>query len=287
MKKIIKLSIFVITLFSITGCFGKDVLANNNVYTTIYPTQYLTNYLYGTEKNVASIYPNGADVSTYELTSKQKETYSKGALFIYNGLTEEKELAKEFLNKNKNMLLIDVAYGLNYEETVEELWLSPNNYLMLAKTIKNNLLEYTTSKVVSENIEKKYKELEETLSYMDADLRSIASSAIMDGNPIIITSSNKLNFLKKYGFSIIDLSSEGINEASIKSNFKNGTYKDIYLCNTDTKTDLITSLESDYKANIIEVNMLYTLTDTDVANNENYETIMTKFIDNIRNTALS
>lgn len=287
MKRVSKIIILILCLICLSGCFKEDQLINENVYTTIYPIQYLTNYLYGNEKTVTSIYPNGADISKYELTNKQKESYSRGALFIYNGLTTEKELAREFLNDNKAMLLIDVSYGLKYDNNIEELWLSPNNYLMLAKNIKNNLLDYTTSKVVSDNIETKYKELEETLSYMDADLRNIASLAVMDGNPILIVSSNKLKFLENYGFELIVLDNESLNTATIKSNFKNGNYKDIYLCSTDTKSEFITELETNYKANIINVNMLYTLTDSEAANNENYETIMNTLIDNIRNTALS
>ncbi len=287
MKKIFRISLLIMFVVGLSGCLKKDELMNNSVYTTIYPIHYLTSYLYGEEKSVSSIYPNGADVSKYELTTKQKETYSKGALFVYNGLTEEKTLAKEFLNKNKNLLLIDVSYGLNYDNNIEELWLSPNNYLMLAKNIKNNLLEYTTSKVVSDNITKKYQELEETLSYMDALLRTIAKEAVMDGNPTLIVSSSKLKFLEKYGFQVIALDNESINIATIKSNFKNNNYKDIYLCSTDTKSDLITELETSYKANIIPVNMLYTLSDSNVSNNETYETIMNDLIDNIRNTALN
>ena len=37
----------------------------------------LTEYLYGDEKNVVSIYPAGADVSSYELSAKQKEEYHR------------------------------------------------------------------------------------------------------------------------------------------------------------------------------------------------------------------
>lgn len=287
MRKIIKLVVVACLMLLLSGCFKDDRLSNDNVYTTIYPVQYLTNYLYGEQKTVTSIYPNGADVSKYELTNKQKDTYHKGALFVYNGLTNEKELAREFLNDNKNILLIDISYGLNYENALEELWLSPNNYLMLAKNIKDNLVEYTTSKTVVEAIEKKYLELEETLSYMDAELRSIASSAIMDGNYTLVVSSNKLKFLENYGFNVIVLDSDSINEVTIKSNFKSENYKDIYLCDIDTKSELITELESKYKANIIKVNTLYTLTDTEVAANENYLTIMNDLISNIRNTALS
>ena len=157
MKKLTKILTLVVVLFTLSGCFRDDKLSNDNVYTTIYPIEFLTKYLYGENKTVTSIYPAGADVTTYKLTDKQKETYQKGALFVYNGLTNEKELAKEFLNNNKNILLIDISYGLKYENDISELWLSPNNYLMLAKNIKNNLVDYTTSKTIIETIEKKYK----------------------------------------------------------------------------------------------------------------------------------
>ncbi len=285
MKRIIRICLVILFSITLSGCLAEDKLSNDNVYTTIYPIQYLTNYLYGEEKSVASIYPSNVDVNSYEFTNKQKETYYRGALFVYNGLTNEKELAKEFLNNNKDLLLIDVSYGLSYDNMIEELWLSPNNYLMLAKNIKNNLIDYTTSKTVIDKIEDKYKELEETLSYLDADLRNIASSANFDGNPVIVASSNKLKFLEKYGFQVLVIDND-ISDATIKSNFRNQKYKDIYLCGNDAKTELITELEESYKANIINVNMLYTLSDDEVANNENYVTIMEEFIENIRNTTL-
>lgn len=287
MKRIFKLFSLIGIMFCLSGCFKEDTLTNDYVYTTIYPIKYLTDIFYGDNKNVTSIYPNGANVRKYELTKKQKEVYSAGSLFIYNGITTEKELAREFLKKNKNILLIDASYNLKYDTDIEELWLSPNNYLMLAKNIKNNLIEYTTSKVIKEAIEKNFKELEERLSYLDADLRSIATLANSEGNNLIVTSSSKLNFLKKYGFEILNLANSGLNENILKSNFKNENYKDIYLCSTDIKTDLINDLETNYGANVILVNTMETLTDDEVANKENYETIMNNFIENIRNTTLS
>lgn len=287
MKKIIKVFTLILCTFCLSGCFKEDKLTNDNVYTTTYPIEYLTNYLYGDTRNVSSIYPSGADVTNYKLTAKQKETYEKGALLVYNGLTKEKQLAGEFLNNNKDMLLIDVAYGLNYEYALEELWLSPNNYLMLAKNIKNNLLDYTTSKLVKDTIESKYKELEVMLSYMDADLRNIANNAVIDGKSVIIVSSKKLEFLKNYGFEVINLSNDNVSEATLKTNFRRGEYKDIYLCDTDSKSELIKELEDNYDANIINVSVMYTLNDNNSKNGDNYETIMNKFIENIRNTTLN
>ena len=283
MKKFFKGLLLGMFMLSLSGC-GEEVLVNNDVYTTIYPTLYLTEFLYGEDRNVLSIYPSGADVSSYELTDMQKENYSKAGLFVYNGLTNEKELAREFLNNNPELLLIDVSYGLNYEYAIEELWLSPNNYLMLAKNIKNNLLDYTTSTVLKENIEDRYKEIEEELSFMDAELRSVAMEAKSDGNATLVVSSNKLLFLENYGFQVIVLGDE--ENESISELFDDGDVSDIYLCDIDQKNDFITSLESEYDANIINVDTMYTLTDEEASGNKTYLTIMREFIDNIRNTTL-
>lgn len=283
MKKFFKGLLLGMFMLSLSGC-GEEALVNNDVYTTIYPTLYLTEFLYGEDRNVLSIYPSGADVSSYELTDMQKENYSKAGLFVYNGLTNEKELAREFLNNNPELLLIDVSYGLNYEYAIEELWLSPNNYLMLAKNIKNNLLDYTTSTVLKENIEDRYKEIEEELSFMDAELRSVAMEAKSDGNATLVVSSNKLLFLENYGFQVIVLGDE--ENESISELFDDGDVSDIYLCDIDQKNDFITSLESEYDANIINVDTMYTLTEEEASGNKTYLTIMREFIDNIRNTTL-
>ena len=283
MKKFFKGLLLGMFMLSLSGC-GEEALVNNDVYTTIYPTLYLTEFLYGEDRNVLSIDPSGADVSSYELTDMQKENYSKAGLFVYNGLTNEKELAREFLNNNPELLLIDVSYGLNYEYAIEELWLSPNNYLMLAKNIKNNLLDYTTSTVLKENIEERYKEIEEELSFMDAELRSVAMEAKSDGNATLVVSSNKLLFLENYGFQVIVLGDE--ENESISELFDDGDVSDIYLCDIDQKNDFITSLESEYDANIINVDTMYTLTDEEASGNKTYLTIMREFIDNIRNTTL-
>ena len=283
MKKFLKGLLMGVFMLLLSGC-GEDALVNNDVYTTIYPIEYLTEYLYGEDRSVLSIYPSGADVNTYELTDMQKENYSLAGLFVYNGITNEKELAREFLNNNPELLLIDVSYGLNYEYAIEELWLSPNNYLMLAKNIKNNLIDYTTSTVLREAIEDRYREIEEELSFMDAELRSVATEAKSEGNATLVVSSNKLLFLENYGFQVIVLGDE-VNE-SISELFDDGDVSDIYLCDTDQKNEFITSLESEYDANIINVDTMYTLTDEEASGNATYLTIMRSFIDNIRNTTL-
>ena len=42
-------------------------------------------------------------------------------------------------NKNDNLKLIDASFGMNYTYSIEELWLNPYNYLMMAKNNKKSI----------------------------------------------------------------------------------------------------------------------------------------------------
>ena len=137
-----------------TGCsFTQDELEGATIYTTVYPVSYLVKQLYGNNSNIASIYPADCDINTYKLSKKQIKTYAKGDIFIYNGLTNEKEIAKDLINENEDLYIMDVANGLKLNNDITELWLSPNNYLMLAKNIKEGLKEKVSNKITIDNIE--------------------------------------------------------------------------------------------------------------------------------------
>lgn len=286
-----KLIILCIACFITTGCFETNNLENANISTTVYPIEYLTKYLYENNGEVNSIYPAGVDIDNYKLSKKQIKEYSKSDLFIYNGLTNEKEIAKELLNKNKNMLIIDVSYGLKYNYGIEELWLSPNNFLMLGKNIKEYLNEYINSKYLNESINEKYKELEETMSTMDAELRNIAKTAKEEGkSATIVAASDAFKYLESYGFTVISLEDETNltenNLNNIKSNFKNSKYTYILMFENEEKTDLINDLINSYKANIISIDSMYALDEDDKDNNETYLSLMDTYIDNIRKIIL-
>ena len=196
--------LLVLAIFLTTGCsLTKDSLEDATIYTTVYPIGYLTEFLYSDYAEVDSIYPNGADVSNYELTEKQLREYAKSDLFIYNGLGNEKNIAKDMININDNLLIIDVSNGLNYTYGIEELWMSPNNYLMLAKNIKDYLIEYLESTTIIDYVESKYDELAEILSLKDADLRAIGKEARENGTNTLIVSNDVFKYLENYGFEVI------------------------------------------------------------------------------------
>lgn len=268
MKKIKFMLICLLLIGILSGCsFNKNVLDNATIYTTVYPVHYIINYLYGENSTIESIYPNDVNLNEYELTDKQIEKYAKGDLFAYIGLGKEKEIAKRLLNKNKKILIIDATYGLNYNENIEELWLAPNNFLMLAKNIKNSLNEYLDNSFKAEDVNKLYDQLYEKVSWIDAELRSVAKSALENENNTIIIADNVLKFLENYGFNIIsleDISSSGSENAinDIKSKFKNSKYTKILKLDNTSSSDLLNELQTKYKANVVELNSIVTNNDT-------------------------
>ena len=271
----------IVTILLTSSCsLKKDDLENATIYTTVYPINYLTKYLYGDYGTISSIYPKDCNLESYTLTDKQIKNYAKADLFIYNGLTNEKEIAKKLLNKNKDMLIIDVSYGLTLNNDSTELWLSPNNYLMLAKNIKDNLKEYLTSKMIIETIDKNFKQFEENISIMDAMLHSYGNSAKENNKNIVITSNNTFKYLENYGFNVISLADSAnlkdIKLNAIKNNFKAKRYKYILTLTTDEDNDVIKDLVNNYGATLMKVDPLTISLDDD------YFNIMTEVIEIIK-----
>ncbi len=102
MKKIKILTIALLSVFLLTGCFKRDNLDDITIYTTTYPIEYLTKYIYGYNSNVLSIYPKGTNPREYTLTDKKIKEYANSDMLIYNGETKEKNIAASFMNKNKH-----------------------------------------------------------------------------------------------------------------------------------------------------------------------------------------
>ena len=286
MKLFKKFFLLGLTFFLTTGCsLTKDSLEDATIYSTVYPIEYLTNFLYSDYATIESIYPNGADISSYEITDKQIKEYAKGDLFIYNGLGNEKNIAKDLINQNDNLLIIDAANSLNYINGIEELWMSPNNYLMLAKNIKDYLIEYLNSNTLIESVNTKYDELEEILSIKDADLRAIGKEAKENGTNALVVSNNVFKYLESYNFEIISLDEETLTEStlnSIDNNFDNGNYNTLIVLDNNY-TDNINKIIEEYEPEVIDISSMTVSNDE----SEDYLTTMQNFIDKLRNLCLA
>ncbi len=283
MKIIKKISIVIILGLVVSGCLKRDDLEDVTIYTTVYPIEYLTHKLYGYNSTIKSIYPDGVDISKYTLTAKQKSDYSEAAVFVYNGLSSEKNIAAEFINRNKNLKIIDVSQGINIKYAIEELWLSPSNYLMLAQNIKNRLKEYISNKYIEEEIDNNYNELKLAISEIDAELKIIAENANVK---TIVVSNDMFKFLEKYGYEVISLQ-DGDNISTTTLNRIKNLYNDdkltyIFVKEDEEINDTILNLKNNYKAQLISIRSITNLTDDERKDGEDYISLMQANITKIK-----
>ena len=203
MKKFkIVLSIFVVFLLSGCTVFKSDIMEDIDVYTTTYPNNYLIKYLYGTHATIHSIYPTGINFLEYELSDKKISEYAKSDLFVFNSQDIDRDYAIKMINEDKNLKLIDTAFGMNYTYAIEELWLNPYNYLMMAKNVKSSLSEYITNPYLVNEINENYENLSYELSKLDATYKESLTNAKYK---TIVTDNNLFKYLEKYNIEVIAL----------------------------------------------------------------------------------
>ncbi len=283
MKRLKIILVLGIVLPLLTGCFKRDNMDNISIYTTVYPIEYLVTSIYGYNSTVGNIYPNGTDIKTYKPTDKKIKEYSKVDLFVYNGRTSEKSIAASLLEYNSHLKIIDVAKGLSIQNDQEELWLCPSNYLMLAQNIKNELIEYTKSTILQQEINEKYDALKLTISKYDAELKLIAESA---NNNTIIAGNDVFLFLEKYGFDVISVEESDRYLPSYyqeaKNNIVNKKNNYIFVLDTDKTNENTKNLEK-AGAKIITVKSMTNLTDEEEKEHLDYPKMMLEFIEQIRN----
>ena len=283
MKKIKLLSILCLIFIS-TGCFKKDSLEDITIYTSSYPIEYIVEYLYGDNSTVESIYPDGVNINTYELNDKQIKDYSKADMFVFNGLSNDSEYLTKMVENNSNLMIIDSSRTMEYTYNIEELWLDPSNFLMLALNIKNGLQEYITNYYLKENIETKYEELKIEVSNIDAELKLLSENA---DNLTIVTDSNMFKFLEKYGFTVISLENDTlidkkINAASVF--LKSTTNKYIYVTDVNNVSDTINNLLLSTGSKLIELHDLSNLTEDERSNKDDYLSLLNDNIELLKTT---
>lgn len=275
MKKIVSLFLVLIILISGSGCRNDSNMENINIYTTAYPIEYVVNRLYGDHSTIRSIYPNGISIENYKVTDVLLSEYSNTDMFIFNGLSEEKDYVKPMQKENKNLKIIDVSADITYKHGIEELWLNPSKLLTIANNIKKGFNEYISAKYLKDEIDDNYKNLKIDLTNLEAKYRKVIKNA---SNLNIVVSDDLFLFLENYGVNVISLDKNNSdydkNLSNVKNLINNNSIKYIYLTDNE-KNDTIDYLIENTSITKISLNTLSTLTD-EQRNNYDYLTLMTE-----------
>ena len=287
MKKKFLIILLLLTSLTMTGCFKRDSMEDINIITTYYPIEFITTKLYGNNAIVNSIYPDGTNIFDYKFNNKQLNDFSKQDLFIYLGLTKDKDIAVDLINRNVDLLIIDPTFGMEMNYGIEELLLNPANLLMISQNIKNGLQEYINSSYLNKEIDENYEELKMELSELDAEIKITAENAT---NKTIVVSNDVFKFLEKYGFNIISLDPDTTNEKTIvevQDMINNGSVKHLYLLENDQENEYVKTISQNTKVNLITLKGLTNITDEERNNHEDYIKLMNENIELIKEETYS
>lgn len=269
-----KLSLLILIIL-LTGCtINKNNMDNINIYTTTYPINFLIDELYGKHAKIYSIYPTGINLDEYELSNRKIEEYSKSDLFIFNSLDKDRDYAVKMINLNDKLKAIDVSTGMKYEHAIEELWLNPNNYLMMAENIKEGLSEYIDNPYLVEEINNNFETLEYDISKLDAEL----TETIIDANhKTIVVDNNMFKYLEKRGLKVIsleenaDLTTNRIEEVEKLINENKIKY---IFSNNNESNNTINNLLNKYDIELIKLNTMHSIDGGITNSNDDYISIM-------------
>lgn len=287
MKKLILL-IFACVL--LTGCLKRDNMEDITIYTTIYPLEFITNRLYGEYSNIQSIYPKGVNVQLeecekcelYTLTDKQLSDYSKADLFIFNSLLYEGNYVKPMFSSNKDLKIINATDHLVKDDYygLEELWLDPSRLSTLARNIKNGFEEYIDNYYLKNDINDNFITLKEDLDKLESRMSELTKKA---DNKVLVVGDPVFEFLsrEKYGLTVYVIN-ENTNEKTkqtVKSLINKGKVKYIYIKQYDDTNDEIKKLIKGTKVEVVPINTLVNLTESERNSNKDYFMIMNENIE--------
>lgn len=284
MRKICSIFVLFVLVFSLTGCLKRDNMEDITIYTTNYPTEYITKRLYDEFSDVLSIYPDGVNINTYKLTNKQLEDYSNSDLFIFNGLSNEKDYVEPMREINKDLKIIDTTLSMEYNDSIEELWLDPSNFLMMAQNVKTGFSEYIDSYYLTNNIEEKYEELKIEASNLDAKIKDTVSNG---NSTAIVASDNMFKYLEKYGVTVYSLDEDNsdvnavYNEALKMVN--SGSIKYIFVKGNEEYNSTVQKLIQNTNVTVQNWHTLSNLTETERSDNEDYFTLMNSNLELLKN----
>lgn len=282
MKKILCIALAFLMCITTSGCFKNDTMEDIDIYTTVYPIEYIVTRLYEDNGNIDSIYPDGVIPTKYSLTNKQIKDYSKADLFIFNGLVDEKNYVGDFFKYNKSIKIIDSTRSMEIENRTEELWLNPSNLLMIAQNIKDGFNEYITNHYLKESIEANYDALKIELSNLDADFNLAASNAT---NKTIIVTDDLFLFLSKYGFNVVSLDIDTVTEKTIADAtnlIKDGKSTTIFATSGEDLNDIVLLIQEETNVKISYIHTLSTITSQERNNKKDYLSIMKENLELIK-----
>lgn len=298
MKKIILMIVILITMVMIPGCKGNDEQVD--IYASIYPVYYITDYIVKDKMVVKQVYPTGADVHEYDPgNGKEIVKMSQAKVMFYIGAGLE-----GFITKSENIFskhpiqLVELSDHLRlckqtsdgYAYLTEEekavapgiadthVWLDPMRMVKMSKIVLD-----TVSEIDPENAsfyKANYDELAAKLIKLDEDYKIKLTGTEFD-KIMLVDHDSYLYWEERYSIKRIrtridnescDSSPNNINEVVALAKAHNIKY--IVTTANETVCGIIDKYAKTLEAEVVELNHLSTLYKEDIKEHKDYISIM-------------
>ena len=279
--KRIKSFILVIILILVTGCKETSSMDGIHILTSTYPLQYVVSELYKDHSTITSLYPMDSEISEFKVTNTLLRNYSSNDLFVFNGLTNESSYVKTMLKENKKIKIIDTTSNITYENSIEELWLDPNNLLTIANNIKKGFAEYINATYLVNEINDNYSVLKNNLTSIDGSYYSTVKNA---SNTTVIVTDDAFKYLEKYGITIISLDKDTATQKDFSLAKEAIEDEECYYIYKKYKEEVNNDVKELIDKTNVTVLELYTMTNlSDIEIDKiNYITLLNENLDNLK-----
>lgn len=302
MKRILALIIIMILGLFINGCTNSNEKVD--IYTSIYPIEFLVKEIVKDQYGVKSIYPRGKDVHDYEPGPKDMIKMSNSKIIFYIGLNLEAliENSKDSTLANvptvplsANLTLVELnsdsidSHSSNSDEGNiiydPHVWLDPDKMQTMADTILQSLIQYLH--LTEEQINfftDNANTLKSQLQQLDADFFNVANSNLYANKTIMVDHDAYAYWEARYGIKRIrmrnDNESSDISPSEMEEKINLAKELGIkYICTT--KNELESSIIDQYLRELnltsdakVQLHHLGTITSEEEKEGYNYFSLM-------------
>ncbi|RDW20925.1 metal ABC transporter solute-binding protein, Zn/Mn family [Oceanobacillus chungangensis] len=302
MKSLYKLLPLLFIGLLVTGCTSasNDMPSSNDnltVYTTIYPIQYIVEQIGGDSLTVKSVYPPGVDAHTYEPTSKDMTDIAESDAFIYlgagmesfaqtaAGALEKQDVLLMEIGKHEELFQSSGSTEHDHEDEHEHhhgdqdphIWIDPLRMIEMAAIIKDELITLNPDEETAYT--DNFAALKEDLLQLDQQFTETLESK--ENKKILVSHAAFGYWEERYG--IEQISVNGISSSSEPSQKElteiidqaKEYNLDYILFEQNSSNRVSEVIQNEIGAEVLTIHNLSVLTDEDIANNEDYLSLMT------------
>ena len=285
------------TIF-LSGCNQPEETVD--IYASIYPVYYITDYIVQDKLVVKQVYPTGADVHEYDPgNGKEIVKMSQAKMMFYIGAGLEGFINKsQAIFEKQDIQLVELSNyiklckqsnnGFEYLDEDDKtqnkkmadthVWLDPLRMIEMSKIILENIIKIDPEN--KEFYETNFNNLEQRLLKLDNEYKTKLSDDIYE-KIIMVDHDSYLYLEERYGIKRIRTRIDNESCDSTPSNIEKNIalakeYNIKYIITTEHESvcGIIDKYASILDAEIVELNHLSTLYKTDIEQNKDYFKIM-------------